>query len=67
MCTDSEYEDSEFIEDILQEYKIWPHTVRRKFERQGESFCRGQIIYFNQARWHAENFKFYYMFIWNSS
>ena len=27
----------------------------------------GQIIYFNPAQRGADNFKFYYMFIWNSS
>ena len=27
----------------------------------GWSFCRGQIIYFNLARWRAKNFNFYYM------
>ena len=32
----------------------------------GWSFCRGQTIYFNPARWRAENFKLYHMFIYGT-
>ena len=42
-------------------------TIRFPGGEGGRSICRGQIIYFNRAQRRAENFKFCYMFIWNSS
>ena len=42
-------------------------TIQYPGGGEGWSFCRGEIIYFNRARRHAENFTFYYMFIKSTS